>query len=204
MNNSQEIEAKFHVRDLKGIELRLQQLKARLIQPRTHETNLRFDRPDRELRNSLRVLRLRQDREARLTFKGPSTEAGGGILKRQEIEFSVPDFETARNFLEALGFQAVVFYEKFRTTYEIGQTHIMLDELPYGSFLEIEGHQTEEIRAVADQLGLKWECMIKAGYHALFDRVAIQYGLDVSTLSFDALKNVKINPADMKISAADE
>lgn len=202
--NTQEIEAKFHVRDLRRIELRLQDLKARLIQPRTHETNLRFDRPDRELRNSLRVLRLRQDTEARLTFKGPSTEAGGGILKRQEIEFTVPDYQTAKHFLEALGFQTVVFYEKYRTTYEIGDTHIMLDELPHGDFLEIEGRATGEIRGIADQLELRWDAMIKAGYHALFDRVAVQYGLDAATLSFDALRGIKIDPSDMKITPADQ
>ena len=137
--NGQEIEAKFHVQNLRKIELRLLELKAQLIQPRVHEVNLRFDRPDGELRNSFRVLRLRQDDIARFTFKGPSVEKEGGILSRQEIEFEVGDFDSAKQFLEAIGFQVVVFYEKFRTTYELNNTHIMLDELPYGSFIEIEG-----------------------------------------------------------------
>jgi adenylate cyclase class 2 len=201
--NGQEIEAKFHVQDLRKIELRLLELKAQLIQPRVHEVNLRFDRPDGELGNSFRVLRLRQDDIARFTFKGPSVEETGGILSRQEIEFEVGDFDRAKQFLEAIGFQVVVFYEKFRTTYDLNNTHIMLDELPYGSFIEIEGENAETIRSVADLLGLNWNVMVKAGYHALFERVAGKYGLDVSKLSFENLKDAKIKIVDMDIIAAD-
>ena len=201
--NGQETEAKFHVQNLRKIELRLLELKAQLIQPRVHEVNLRFDRPDGELRNSFRVLRLRQDDIARFTFKGPSVENKGGILSRQEIEFEVGDFDSAKQFLEAVGFQVVVFYEKFRTTYELNDTHIMLDELPYGSFIEIEGENVESIHSIADLLSLNWEAMVKAGYHALFERVAGKYGLDVSKLSFAALERVKITPDDLNIQAAD-
>lgn len=201
--NEQEIEAKFHVRDLKKMELRLLELKAQLSQPRVHEINLRFDRPDSELRKGFRVLRLRQDDKARFTFKGPSAEAEGGILSRHEIEFEVGDFESARKFLEAIGFEVVVFYEKFRTTYELNNTHIMLDELPYGDFVEIEGGRVETIHSAAELLGLNWDAMIKAGYHALFERVAGKYGLDVSKLSFENLNGIKIAIADMNIIAAD-
>lgn len=201
--NGQEIEAKFHVQNLKKIELRLLELKAQLIQPRVHEVNLRFDRPDGELRNSFRVLRLRQDDIARFTFKGPSVEKEGGILSRQEIEFEVGDFDSAKQFLEAIGFQVVVFYEKFRATYELNNTHIMLDELPYGSFIEIEGENVESIHSIADLLSLNWEAMVKAGYHALFERVAGKYGLDVSKLSFENLEGVTIKTTDMGIVAAD-
>ena len=201
--NGQEIEAKFHVQNLRKIELRLLELKAQLIQPRVHEVNLRFDRLDGELRNSFRVLRLRQDDIARFTFKGPSVEKEGGILSRQEIEFEVGDFDSAKQFLEAIGFQVVVFYEKFRATYELNDTHIMLDELPYGSFIEIEGENVESIHSIADLLGLNWDAMIKAGYHALFERVAGKYGLDVSKLSFENLEGVTIKTTDMGIVAAD-
>jgi adenylate cyclase class 2 len=201
--NGQEIEAKFHVKNLRKIELRLLEWKAQLIQPRVHEINLRFDRPDSELRKSFRVLRLRQDDKARFTFKGPSVEAEGGILSRQEIEFEVGDFESARKFLEAIGFEVVVFYEKYRTTYELNNTHIMLDELPYGDFVEIEGDNVEMIHSAADLLGLNWDAMVKAGYHALFERVAGKCGLDVSKLSFAAVEKVKITPDDLNIQAAD-
>ena len=201
--NGHETEAKFYIRDLRKMELRLQELKAQLIQPRIHERNLRFDNSYNDLRNASRVLRLRQDEKARFTFKGPSMEKEGGILSRQEIEFVVEDFNIARQFLEALGFEAVVFYEKFRTTYELGDIHIMLDELPYGEFVEIEGEDVEAIHNIANLLGLKRDAMIKAGYHALFERVTEKYNLDPSQLSFAALGRIKITADDLSIQVAD-
>jgi adenylate cyclase class 2 len=201
--NGHETEAKFYIKNLRKIELRLHELKAQLIQPRTHETNLRFDNENSDLRNSSRVLRLRQDEKARFTFKGPSEEKEGGILSRREIEFVVEDFESARQFLEALGYKAVVFYEKFRATYELNDVHIMLDELPYGEFVEIEGESVEAIHNMANLLGFNWEAMVKAGYHALFERATGKYNLESSQLSFAALEKVKITPDDLSIQAAD-
>jgi adenylate cyclase class 2 len=201
--DGQEIEAKFYVRNLRNIELRLHELKAQLIQPRTHETNLRFDNENNELRSSFRVLRLRQDEKARFTFKGPSVEQAGGILSRREIEFVVEDFDRAKEFLEALGYRVVVFYEKFRATYDLNGVHIMLDELPYGDFIEIEGDNAEAIRKIADLIGINWDVMVRAGYHALFERVAPKYNLEPSQLSFAALEKVKISAEDLGVQAAD-
>ena len=198
-----ETEAKFYVQNLEKIEGRLQKLKAHLIQPRIHETNLRFDNANSDLRSTYRVLRLRQDDKARLTFKGPSEESGGGILRRREIEFIVEDFESAKQFLEALGYKAVILYEKFRMTYELNNIHIMLDELPYGEFVEIEGDNVESIHDIANLIGLKWDTMIKTGYHALFEQVAGKFNLESSELSFAALEKVKITTDDLGIQPAD-
>jgi adenylate cyclase class 2 len=202
--NGNETEAKFCVQNLRKIELRLQELEAQLIQPRIHETNLRFDNTNSDLRNTFRVLRLRQDEKARFTFKGPSVEKEGGILSRREIEFVVEDFDSAKQFLEALGYEVVVFYEKFRTTYELYDTHIMLDELPYGQFVEIEGESVDAIHNVANLLHLNWDVMVKAGYHALFERVAGKFNLEPSQLSFAALDKVKITTEDLSIQSADK
>jgi len=201
--NGHETEAKFFIRDLKKIELRLRELKAQLIQPRLHEINLRFDNAENELRSTLRVLRLRQDDKARFTFKGPSEEQPGGILRRREIEFVVEDFDSAKDFLEALGYRVVVFYEKFRAVYALNDTHVMLDELPYGQFIEVEGENAEVIRKTTDLLGINWDAMVKAGYHALFERVTGKYNLEPSQLSFSALAKVDITAEDLGIQAAD-
>ncbi|MBE0669529.1 MAG: class IV adenylate cyclase [Anaerolineales bacterium] len=201
--NEQETEAKFYVRNLKKVEMRLLEMKAHLIQPRVHEINLRFDNPDGSLRRDFKVLRLRKDTEAKFTFKGPSKEREGGVMSRKEIEFTVSDFESAKQFLELLGYIPVVFYEKFRTTYELKDIHIMLDELPYGTFVEIEGENIQTLQEVADLLGLNWNEMVKAGYHALFDRVAEKFKLQPSDLSFKALESVHITADDLNINPAD-
>lgn len=201
--NGHETEVKFFVKDLKRVELRLQELKAQLIQPRIHEINLRFDNPNGDLRRDLKVLRLRKDSEAKFTFKGPSEAREDGVLRRREIEFTVSDFDAANQFLEALGFVPVVFYEKFRATYELDGVHIMLDELPYGTFVEIEGEDIRTLRKIAEELSLNWGAMVKAGYHALFERIAGKFGLEVSQLSFKALQTTRITPDDLSIIPAD-
>lgn len=210
----QEIEAKFHVLDLRKIEVCLQDLGAHLIQPRVLETNIRFDLPDGGLRSEGRVLRLRQDTEARLTYKSGSVNEQG-VLNRTEIEFVVEDFAKAKAFLEALGYQKLFYYEKYRTTYELqtsevfrnigGLTHVMLDELPYGNFVEIEGEGVDSIRAAADRLGLKWDRAVPTSYHILFDRLCAKHPeLDPQELSFAALKGLNISSSDLSVGAADD
>ncbi len=201
--NGVETEAKFYVRGLKKVEMRLLELKAHSIQPRVHEINLRFDNLDGNLRRDFKVLRLRKDTEAKFTFKGPSQEREGGVMSRKEIEFTVGDFESAKQFLELLGYVPVVFYEKFRATYELKGVHIMLDELPYGTFVEIEGENIQTLQEIADLLGLNWNEMVKAGYHALFDRVAEKFKLESSDLSFKALESVHVTADDLNIKPAD-
>lgn len=201
--NGHETEAKFYVNNLSRIETRLRELGARLIQERVHEVNYRFDNPEGGLRKNKNVLRLRKDAEAKFTFKGPSEERAGGVLSRREIEFGVDDFDSAKEFLEALGFIPVVFYEKYRATYEWKGIHIMLDELPYGNFVEIEGEDINTLREAAGLLGLNWEAMVKAGYHALFERIAEKLNLPPGQLSFEALKSLKVSPEDLQVVPAD-
>ena len=201
--NDQETEVKFFVRDLKRIETGLLERKARLIQARVFERNLRFDLPDGELRAKGEVLRLRQDTESRLTFKGAS-QITEGIITRPELEFTVGDFESARKFLEALGYRQVAVYEKYRTVYELGDCHIMLDELPYGDFTEIEGTNAADIRSTAETLGLDMAAAVKDSYLGLYEKLARLLELPEGQLTFEIargwtfpLERVNVRPADL-------
>jgi adenylate cyclase class 2 len=189
--SDQEFEVKFYLSNLPALEERLKALGAQLVQPRIHEVNLRFDTPGRELAASYRVLRLRQDSKARLTYKGPGREQDG-VRLRQELEFTVGDFEMARALLEALGYAVFLMYEKYRATYALGAVLVTLDEMPYGNFAEIEGPDSESIRAAAKELGLNWEARILDSYTALFDRLRSVLGLAFRDLSFENFKFLKV------------
>ena len=197
-----ETEAKFYVRDLGPIRSRLEELNATLIQERILETNLRFDLPGASLRAQGRVLRLRRDSGTKLTYKSASTNEQG-VLSREEIEFAVEDFEKAKQFLEALGYQKLVYYEKYRTTYELNNDLIMLDELPYGTFVEIEGETVETIHAVATQLHLKWDAAIGTSYHALFERARKNLNLALHDLSFTEFSGMRVDASHLEVRAAD-
>ncbi len=200
--DGQETEVKFFVRDLQRIETRLRERKARLIQERAHEINLRFDLPGGELSAEGKVLRLRQDTEARLTFKGPSL-SNEGVLSRREIEFTVSSFASAREFLEALGYRKIALYEKYRTTYELAGTEIMLDETPLGRFIEIEGKGLTAIQDTARQLDLKWRTAVPASYLDLFARIRKTLRLEFDELSFDNFKTIKVTSRDLEVEPAD-
>jgi adenylate cyclase, class 2 len=192
----QETEIKFLIDELSIFEKRLKDAGALLHQVRIHELNLRFDTPDLHLAKQFQVLRLRQDQSVHLTFKGPSDPASD-VSIRQEIEFEVSDPASARLFLEALGYQVTISYEKYRTTYALDQCEIMLDELPYGNFIEIEGPDLPSIHAVANNLKLDWEGRIKLGYLVIFDQLKEKFNLTASDLLFSELKNCKYSMSEL-------
>jgi adenylate cyclase class 2 len=199
----QEREIKLYVLHLDRLQTRLRDLQARLSQPRVLETNLRFDLPDGSLRAAGRVLRLRRDTEARLTYKGAG-QNDRGILDRQEIEFVVDNFEMARKFLEALGYQQSMVYEKYRTTYEMENVAIMLDELPYGKFVEIEGETNEQIQAAAQNLHLDESAAITNSYTGLFENIRKTLELPFQDLTFENFKEVQITADQLGARVADE
>jgi adenylate cyclase, class 2 len=201
MERGRETEAKFYVRNLADIERRLRRAEASLFEGRTLEVNLRFDTPDGRFQREGRLLRLRRDEAAHLTFKDGG-ETREGAVSRREIEFGVSDFDSAREFIEALGYEVVFIYEKYRTTYGLKGTHVMLDETPMGDFVEIEG-ELEKLRPLADSLGLDWEAAVPASYHALFERVRKRRGLAFRDLRFEHLTNVDVAPGDLGVRPAD-
>lgn len=201
-DSGQETEAKFYVRDLERIKKALENLRAHLGQARVLELNLRFDLPDASLRAQGRVLRLRRDTEARLTYKGGNKNTKG-VLSREEIEFVVGDFVKAKKLLEALGYQQTFYYEKYRTTYELDKTLIMLDELPYGNFLEIEGETEETIQALSEKLDLDWDATIERSYSALFEQVQKSLNLSFRDLSFENFAGIKVDATHLGVRAAD-
>ena len=199
---NQELEVKLFVSDLNSVEDRLQELGAHLTLQRVLEINLRFDTPNNDLGNSYRVLRLRQDARARLTYKGPASGLGGARL-RQELEFEVSDFDMARLFLEALGYQVMLIYEKYRAAYDLDGVEISLDELPYGTFVEIEGPDPSAIQDVTRKLGLDWEATIPASYTVLFEQLKERLSLTIRDLSFENFANLEVTPDDLGVRPAD-
>jgi adenylate cyclase, class 2 len=198
----QELEVKFYVEDLAAIEARLNSIGAHLEAPRVFEVNLRFDTPDGKLARAAQVIRLRQDSRSRLTYKGPASNDGGARL-RPEIEFEVSDFQSAQAFIEALGYQVAMAYEKYRTTYVLEGTEVVLDELPYGNFVEIEGPDSDKIHAIADRLGLAWHRSVQASYVVLFYELRNRLGLVFNDLTFDNFAGRPVTVTELGVQPAD-
>lgn len=203
MNSTgRELEVKFYLSKRGTLEAKLNSM-GQVIAPRVHEVNLRFDTPDFSLTTSGRLLRLRQDSRARITYKGEGSDEGGARL-RKELEFTVSDFDTAKALFEALGYQVYTMYEKYRTTYKAGNVEVALDEMPTGDFLEIEGPDSESIRGTANLLGLNWEARILDSYTMLFEHLRERLGFEFRDLSFDNFKGMEISPEDLGVMIADK
>ena len=91
-------------------------------------------------RRAMRIRRVNGD--AILTFKEriPTKSA---IKHQQENETRISDAEATHEILLALGFAPALIYEKRRTRWDVGKAKLVIDELPFGLFMEIEASERD-------------------------------------------------------------
>lgn len=192
-SSEREIEVKFYLPHLEDIRKRVLDRGGHLLVQRLLERNLRFDTHDDRLRANHEVLRLRQDNRITLTYK-----RSHNAEERTEAELEVDDFHTARSLLQALGYKVIFIYEKYRETFTLDRTKVMLDELPFGCFVEIEGPSLVEIKQAAISLGLEWEDRIKSSYLDLFFVLRQHLNLPFTDATFDSFSSCStIKPTDL-------
>ena len=105
------------------------------------------------LQRGTSVLRLRRGgKKALLTYKERLANASP-VKHQREDETAVDDPAAMALILDALGFQPVLVYEKRRRTWSVGRTEVVIDELPFGLFMEIEGEE-RDIDAAEQTLGI--------------------------------------------------
>ena len=185
MNDKQtdlEIEVKFQVFDTEQMRQQIIDLGAE-SRGRLFEHNIRFDSAARELRARAHLLRLRQDRKAKLTFKAPPAEKNQQFKIFSELEVTVSDFDAMRKIVHALGFGHEQIYEKWRETFILEDLELCMDSLPFGNFLEIEG-APEAIVQTAGLLGLDWSKRILTNYLGIFASIKQHYQLAFNDVTF--------------------
>jgi adenylate cyclase class 2 len=189
----QETEAKFYTPDHAPLLQALQAQGALCVAPRILERNTRYTDPANSFSARGIVLRLRQDAKVRLTYK-EGVQVQEGIVTRTELEVDVSDFDTAHAILTALGYRAFMRYDKYRTTYTLDGVEVVLDELPYGNFTELEG-EASAIERVATALGLQGAPRYAESYVVLFERVKAHLGMSADDLTFEAFAGVVVPPS---------
>ncbi len=187
----QEVEIKLYTPDLDLPRRALETAGALLKSPRVFERNLRYENAAGTLTAGGIVLRLRQDEKAKLTYKSGASSQDG-IFRRFEAEVVVSDFDTMDLILQRLGYEVALIYEKYRTTYALGDAEIVLDELPYGNFTEIEA-DAETIERVVSDLGLSRFRRMTGSYTEIFAELKLQLGLTMRDLSFEAFAGLDVN-----------
>ena len=190
----QEVEIKLYTPDLDSVRRALEAAGALLKSPRVFERNLRYENAAGALTARGIVLRLRQDERAKLTYKSGASRQDG-IFRRFEAEVVVSDFHTMDVILQRLGYQVALIYEKYRTTWALGDAEIVLDELPYGNFTEIEA-DPETIERVASELGLDEYRRMTGSYTDIFAELKMRLGLTMRDLSFESFAGLGVDLGD--------
>lgn len=146
-----EIEKKYRLTPAQRrmIEKRLRELAAR---PRPIEFEENTIYRGKGLKPGRRALRLRRVGDhALLTFKR-RFQTMSPVKHQEENETGVSDADATNAILGALGFQPALVYEKRRTRWNIGTAKVVIDELPFGLFMEIEATE-KEIKRIEKMLG---------------------------------------------------
>ena len=213
---SAEIELKIPIADLNRLQSLLPMAGFQLDTPRTFEQNTLYDTPERGLRASRQILRLRNYGGVwTVTHKQPppaEAELGEIIAAatrykvRIETETVVEDGPALGALFEKLGYAPVFRYEKFRTEWSQGtstidgplfgkdaglppprlRSHLVLDETPIGDFAELEGPPAW-IDAMLERLGIDPATCITESYGRLFLAWKERTGSAAENLTFDEI-----------------
>ncbi|ACL04844.1 adenylate cyclase [Desulfatibacillum aliphaticivorans] len=162
-----------------------------LSEGRFFEKNTLYDRGD-ELFHRLSVLRLRQDKKITLTYKEPVPGSDPAFKIVKELEVEVNDFDRMEQILCSLGFQPVRKYEKWRETFTLGQTKLLLDGMPCGAFLELEGRRGP-ITDLAARLGQDWNDRIVLNYMQIYEILRKGEGIESRDFVFETFEGLTIN-----------
>ena len=165
-----EVEKKFRLtkRQRDAVVRRLPEIGAKLEGEEFEENILYSGEP---IEAGVSILRIRRvGKNATLTYK-KRIPGASSIKQRLEEETEVADPEAMAAILHALGFAPALVYEKRRQTWRLGQTEIVIDVLPFGLFMEIEG-RANQIKAVERKLGLN---DLRAE-HATYPQLTLKHG----------------------------
>lgn len=105
-----------------------------------------------------------------LTYK-EKVRNDNGAKRKIEHETTVSDVDATEAIIERLGYRLTAVYEKRRKYWHFDDVEIVLDELPFGLYMEIEGAEDAIARA-EKKLGLKEIEHEPRGY----PRLTVKYG----------------------------
>jgi adenylate cyclase class 2 len=184
-----ETEVKIRIADRDAFEQKLPALGFRRLTARTIERNTLYDMADRRLRNSRQILRIRQygDRWV-LTHKSVPADltVEGRHKQRVETETEIEDGPVLGKVFEALGYDPVFVYEKWRAEWTDARGHCVVDETPLGVYAELEG-PSDWIDETAQKLGIGEDQFVTLSYGRIFETWREESGSQAQNFTFDEI-----------------
>lgn len=184
-----ETEIKFRVGDLAELARKLEKAGFHLETPRTFESNVLYDTPDRQMRARTEILRIRNyGGKWTMTHKRLPDDGPGEDRHKHRLEFEIElsDGGPLAEVFTHLGLVAAFKYEKWRTEWSDGHGHCVIDETPIGNYAELEG-APEWIDRVASTLGVPHSEYMTLSYGRLFEQWRDQNHSPAEHLTFEAV-----------------
>ena len=184
-----ETEIKFRVENAAELAAKLREAGFREQTPRTFESNVLYDTPDRQMRGRTEILRIRSYggrwvvTHKRLPDAGPGEDAH---KHRIETETEVSDGEALAQVFLSIGLVAAFRYEKWRSEWSDGEGHCVIDETPIGNFAELEG-EPEWIDRTAARLRVDRSAYLTLSYGRLFEQWCAEHNSSAKDLTFEAV-----------------
>jgi len=123
------------------------------------------------------VLRVRRTPERTVLTYKERLPTESDIKHQEEDETEVSDPDALEKILVRLGCVRSVVYEKRRETWQLGDAEIVLDELPFGWFMEIEA-DVAEIRRLESELAIT----DLPGETETYPRLSVRHGKRIADL----------------------
>jgi len=177
-----EIELKFKIDESNLIRKKLKEERAKFI-GKAFERTIKFDTENKDLEKKEKFLRVRTGFKNVITFKRKIKSEDKKFKEREEIELEISDLEKMKKILENLGFTKKLIMEKYREKWQWGSAEVVIDRLPFGNFIEIEGSK-KSIQKAAKILGLDLKEGITATYWGLWEDFRKRKGLKEENIIF--------------------
>lgn len=160
-----EIEKKYRItlEQRRAVEKRMRALGCR-PRPVEFEENTVYGGGD--LRPGQRALRLRRVNDHAILTSKRRFPTRSPIKHQEENETRVNDAAATDAILQALGFKPALVYEKRRARWSVGKAEVVIDELPFGLFMEIEASE-KEIARVEKKIGAETFTSVSETYPTL-------------------------------------
>ena len=187
-----ETEIKFRVDDLPALSRRLEESGFAVRTPRSFESNVLYDTPSRTMRARTEILRIRSYAGRWILTHKRLPDAGPGEDKhkhRIETETEVSDGDALAQVFGSIGLVPAFRYEKWRTEWQDGEGHCVVDETPIGNFAELEGPDDWIDRSAA-RLGIEPSQYITHSYGRLFEQWRLDHAFadpEAQDLTFAAV-----------------
>jgi len=127
------------------------------------------------------LLRLRKTADKTLLTYKEKLGSDADFKHKIEFETVVSDVDATEAIIEKLGYKLSVVYEKHRKAWQLGNVEIVLDELSFGYYMEIEGN-IEDIEKMEKKLGVRDLEPEPRGY----SRLTAKYGKEKKNGVFEA------------------